>query len=258
MSPTGFREREAVQLLLLRQLASRFARTRYALKGGACLRFYFQSPRFSEDMDLDVAGLRRDRTEKLVDEVFASPSFLASMRTRGISELRVQPKSRQKQTETTQRWKLSVVLPSGLEVFSKLEISRRDDPGAAPSGVPSAERLREHDIEPFVARHYHAPRLAETKVRALAEPRRQACRDLFDLAHLLRYAGVRLEEAVRRIPPAILETAREKVFAYDVARFEAEVFPFLPPDLARHFLDGDWEKAQLEVAEALDRARGRP
>ena len=42
---------------------------------------------------------------------------------------------------------------------------------------------------------------------------------------------------------------------YCMGRFEAEVAPFLPADLARHFLDAGWEKAQLEVAQALERAR---
>jgi predicted nucleotidyltransferase component of viral defense system len=52
---------ELFHLVFVRALFSELSDKRLvAIKGGINLRFYFQSVRFSEDLDLDVAGLAED------------------------------------------------------------------------------------------------------------------------------------------------------------------------------------------------------
>lgn len=46
--------REVFHLLFLARLLKTSDPTFYVLKGGINLRFFFKSPRFSEDMDIDV------------------------------------------------------------------------------------------------------------------------------------------------------------------------------------------------------------
>lgn len=48
--------REVFHLIFLGQLLRVSDPTLYVLKGGTNLRFFFHSPRYSEDMDIDVLG----------------------------------------------------------------------------------------------------------------------------------------------------------------------------------------------------------
>ena len=53
----GMTDRQSVEvfhLLFLAQLGQKLDKKRFALKGGCNLRFFLRSPRYSEDMDLDV------------------------------------------------------------------------------------------------------------------------------------------------------------------------------------------------------------
>jgi hypothetical protein len=50
---TDTEAREAVHVLLLSKLAQELRPGAFVLKGGVNLRLFFDSPRYSEDMDLD-------------------------------------------------------------------------------------------------------------------------------------------------------------------------------------------------------------
>ena len=56
MAYTHRQQREVFHLLFLERLLRLSDPSLYVLKGGLNLRFFFNSPRFSEDMDLDVLG----------------------------------------------------------------------------------------------------------------------------------------------------------------------------------------------------------
>lgn len=83
----------------------------FAIKGGCNLRFFFESPRYSEDIDFDV-GERvpvhalKDRMTKLL----SGPALTLNLRNRGIE---VASASAPKQTETTQRWRIALTVPLG-------------------------------------------------------------------------------------------------------------------------------------------------
>ena len=90
MPNPSFELREVFHLGLLHHLGLRLAGRDYAVKGGVCLRFFHRSPRFSEDMDLDVSPKVRQKTlEDAMDAVLESRSFTGSLIPRGIARLHV-------------------------------------------------------------------------------------------------------------------------------------------------------------------------
>ena len=96
----------------------------YALKGGCNLRFYFNSIRYSEDMDLDIQTIALQTLRNKVNQILNSDSFQRIMAVRDIT---LRNYSEPKQTETTQRWKLDLRLPnSSIMINTRIEFSRRD------------------------------------------------------------------------------------------------------------------------------------
>src|SRR5688572_22456836 len=98
-------------------------KTLVSLKGGCNLRFFFQSVRYSEDIDFDVATVGKGTLAKKIDDLLVSPIMVSPLKTQGL--LLVDP-SKPKQTETTQRWKVGLRSePSGTVTRTKIEFSRR-------------------------------------------------------------------------------------------------------------------------------------
>jgi hypothetical protein len=80
-------DRQAVEIFhlqFLRAFGARVDKNLYALKGGGNLRFFHRSIRFSEDIDLDLAGISVARLRNHVDRVLATPSFLQTLRVQQI------------------------------------------------------------------------------------------------------------------------------------------------------------------------------
>ena len=79
---------------------------RSVLKGGANLRYFFNSPRYSEDIDFDVYGLEADwRFEEQIDKTVCGDALSRLLRS---AQIRVDPEgvTKPKQTKTTRRWKV--------------------------------------------------------------------------------------------------------------------------------------------------------
>ena len=101
--------RETVELFHLVFVRALFAglgdKRLLAVKGGLNLRFFFQSVRFSEDLDLDVTTMSKEALENRVDRLLKAPAVVSPLKARGII---IQDISKPKQTETVQKWKLAV------------------------------------------------------------------------------------------------------------------------------------------------------
>src|SRR3990172_10653585 len=63
---------ESCQLVLLQALATRVDPAAWALKGGANLRFFYASERFSEDVDIDTFDIEPWAFQDRVDQTLAS------------------------------------------------------------------------------------------------------------------------------------------------------------------------------------------
>src|ERR1043166_824906 len=109
---------EFFHLTLLRLLEEKVDKSCYVLKGGCNLRFFFGSPRYSEDMDLDLETIAPGTLHKNVEQILTGKTLIHLLRTR---DLELERHSAPKQTETTQRWKLSL-RPSGSDLLVHTKI----------------------------------------------------------------------------------------------------------------------------------------
>ena len=86
--PKSARERvELFHLLFLERFYPRLREPRLVtVKGGANLRFFHGSPRYSEDLDLDAHTIAPGTLARHVEAVLAAPSLLRALEPRGMSK----------------------------------------------------------------------------------------------------------------------------------------------------------------------------
>ena len=245
----GSRDAQAIELFhlaFLQVLQGRLNQDRYVLKGGANLRYFFESVRYSEDIDLDAAGIERWELEEKVDGVLGSPAL--SVLLRG-GNLAVASFSKPKQTETTQRWKVALNLAGrGEPVRTKIEFSRRNGDDrhileSVPGRIVAPYALRSPSL-----RHYEAESATEQKVEALAGRSETQARDVFDLDLLLR----RQPGLAAALPAALRQRAAERALGLPFAAFRDQVLPFLDPEVVELYTGPDaWEQIRSFVVERL-------
>lgn len=239
---------EFFHLVFLQVAQGRLDQARYVIKGGASLRYFFGSVRYSEDLDLDAIDMEPWQLEEKVDLILSSPAVGLLLRTGGLS---LGGLSKPKQTATTQRWKLWVTVPGRQEpVRTKIEFSHRQaDPRRLLESVPQRV-VAPYALRPPTMQHYSAAAAIEQKIHALAHRRETQARDLFDLELLLR----RHPDApdAKQMDADDIQAALDRVFDLPVQAFQDQVVPFIEPDAAElHGHRGFWEQAQTFVAERL-------
>jgi len=160
----------------------------YVLKGGVNLRFYFNSPRYSEDMDLDVLAGSVATLTKNGYKILQDGAFIRSLRTFGIEDIELNDPAKAKQTQTTQRFRFALITPSGQRLPTKVEFSRRKQSAEKPvMSMIDPEIARQYHKLAFQCQHYPGEVAALQKIQALAGRSVTQARDVFDLGIL--YAG---------------------------------------------------------------------
>jgi len=240
---------ELFHVVFLDVLPKRVDRRRYILKGGANLRYFFGSLRYSEDLDLDLTGEPPWRLRAKVDAILAAGPLPLLLRNAGLAIAELNP---QKQTATTQRWKLTLERRTGGAVHTKVEFSNRNGDDrhrldAIPGRIVSPYALRAPTVQ-----HYVDGAPFEQKVVALANRPETQARDVFDLDVLLRLRP----HAVEGVAPDLLGRAAAIALELPFEAFRDQVLPFLEED-ARELYEGGqaWQAMQLFVAESLEGAR---
>ena len=99
----SLQQREVFHLEFLRWFGRKVDPEHYALKGGANMRFFFGSIRYSEDMDLDLSEIRVDIIQDIVLKILNTRDFVYNLRPYGIQRVSIPDMKKAKQTETTQR-----------------------------------------------------------------------------------------------------------------------------------------------------------
>lgn len=180
--------REAFHFCFLERLLKTADANLFVLKGGVNLRFFFGSPRYSEDMDLDVVAGGVATLKKNGYKVLGDAALRRTLRTYGIADVEINDPGRAKHTETTQRFRVQLVTASGERLPSRIEFSRREPVNAGEREVApvDAEIARRYQRLAFRCQHYDGTAAAVQKVLALAGRPVTQARDVFDLDVLQR------------------------------------------------------------------------
>lgn len=236
--------------LLFLQVLSAHSRDRFVLQGGANLRYFFGSVRYSNDIDFDVVDKRGGQVERNVDAVLTGRALSVLL---GQFDLRVEESTEPKQTDTTRRWKLGIAREDARAdlVRTKIEFSNR--------GVMNDDRLYEsiprqvvdpYAIRPAALSHYGPVAALEQKIAALALRGETKARDVFDLELLFRLRRTSDQPQAVDVSHAPLAALRAQEITY--SSFRSEVVPFLDPDIAVLYdSDEQWENMRTTVGEEL-------
>ena len=178
---------EVFHLHFVRLLCSGPDKDRFAIKGGCNLRFFFESVRYSEDIDLDVARMQVHALKEKVSRILTGPALSLPLKSRGIAVGEV---SAPKQTETTQRWKVGLSAEGrSLPLHTKIEFSRRKTTEEAKVEPVAASVLADYQLMPLLAPHYPLGAALRQKISALVGRSAVQARDVFDLGVLFANAG---------------------------------------------------------------------
>lgn len=154
-----------------------------------------------------------------------------------------------KQTETVQRWQISL-RARGLEIPSKIEFSRRgiDRTGTEFSPI-DPHVLAEHRLTPTFLARYEIRHALTQKVEALAGRSETQARDIDDLGHLFSRAKGLLPLG----PAQTVAKAIECAMSVDLDQFRGQVWEFLDGDSRAYYSEASsWEKLQTQVIMALE------
>ncbi|MEW6086775.1 MAG: nucleotidyl transferase AbiEii/AbiGii toxin family protein [bacterium] len=247
--------REIFHIEFLRWLARKVKPDNYVLKGGVNLRFFFKSFRYSEDMDIDVFRIRVDTLKDIVLKILSAPSFNDSLRTFGCERIIPPDIAKAKQTETTQRFKVHLINSEGIDLFTKIEFSRRGFKGEIVSEPVSDIVLREYKIPPLMVSHYDISSTILQKVEVLALRSVIQARDIFDLYILSpqHNKNIDISKNLKQFNISLFKKARENIFAIDFSQFRDTVISYLSPnDQAVYNKTTSWDEIRLNVENFIE------
>ena len=240
---------EFFHLAFIAFLGTKLEKKQYVLKGGCNLRFFFGSPRYSEDMDLDLGDIPLHVTRDKVNAILGSKSFEQAL---AVGDVVIEHVTEHKQTETTQRWKLGLFI-SGSErpVPTKVEFSRRGTHADIVFDTLSPNLLHRYRMAPFVTAHYPGEVALLQKIEALATRRVTQARDVFDCYILLSTERMRLIRPLLDI--SRIEAARSNALALSFDDFKGQVLAYLQAeDQAAYDSPEVWESMQINLLHMLE------
>ena len=249
--------RELFHLEFLRWFGRKVKSESYALKGGANLRFFFNSIRYSEDMDLDIKGVQVHVLKDIAIKILQNLSFQDSLRTFGVESIVPPDISAAKQTETTQRFKAHLITLAGEDLFTKIEFSRRGFKGKVVIQPVSTAVSRPYMLPSLLVPHYDAESAILHKIGALADRSEIQARDIFDLYILSSQSGpFKIKENV--LSPEKMIKAHDNVFEISFERFHDTVISYLSSEDQRAYdLSSIWDEIKLKTANFIDEIRRR-
>lgn len=248
---TPLQIREIFHLEFLRWFSRKLDAERYCLKGGVNLRLFFKSIRYSEDMGIDIVGVRVEKVKKMVMEILFARGFSDSLKSFGIEKVVPLDIIKAKQTETTQRFKIHLLTFNGEDLFTKVEFSRRRLKGSGIVEPVSALILRPYKMGPLIVPHYDAGSAVLQKIYALAQRSVLQARDIFDLFLLSsQFEGAPLDGNVDKV---ILKTAYDNIFLVGFPQFRDTVVAYLgAEDQKAYSQPAVWDEIKLKTAHFLE------
>jgi len=248
--------REIFHLEFLRWLGRKVRSNHYALKGGANLRFFFNSFRYSEDMDLDACGIKKGLLLDTVMYILGASSFQNTLKPFGIEKITPPDIIKAKQTETTQRFKIHLITYAGEDLFTKVEFSRRGFKGKIEVKPVSDSMLRKYKLPPLLIPHYTVRSAILQKVAALGGRAIVQARDAFDL-YILSSQCDCVKAKEKEISRAALNNAYERIFEISFENFRDTVISYLSADDRESYNHREvWDEVKLKAANFVEGMRG--
>ena len=243
---------ELFHIEFLRRMGRKVEAKYYVLKGGTNLRFFFNSFRYSEDMDLDISSIEVNTLKDIVMRILESPSFHNCLEPFGIERIVPPDVIRAKQTQTTQRFKIHLITSAGEDIFTKVEFSRRGFRGNAVVESVSHTVLREYKLPPLLASHYDIQSAIAQKIEALATRSMTQARDIFDL-YVLSSQYSPLKAGKVRINDAKSATACENAFEVSFEQFRDTILPYLSfGEQQVYDSSSSWDEVKLKVTNFIE------
>jgi predicted nucleotidyltransferase component of viral defense system len=221
------------------------------LKGGCNLRFYFKSIRYSEDIDLDVHIINKETLYNKVNRILHSEQFAQILQARKIQLIEI---STPKQTETTQRWKLLLRIPtSDFPINTKIEFSRRKNRLQKNSKFEPVDitLIQFYQLTPILVNHYTDLAAYSQKIRALISRSEVQARDVFDLYLLLqrKFNSNLIDKDLKKS----LAKAKNNILRLSFADFKSQTWAYLDPNYQQQYDSQEtWEHIVLTVVSALE------
>lgn len=241
---------EIFHLTFLAELGTKLDQSLYAVKGGCNLRFFFHSIRYSEDLDMDVDTTSVQTLRRKVDRLLSGASLQRTLASRGVQ---LGSRSAPKQTETTQRWKIALMV-EGKQAHTKVEFSRRGLQPGREFGPVDGELTAHYGLARTMLSHYGRPAALQQKVLALLGRTETQARDVFDLDLLLASQS----KAPFRLDAEAAAEAQERAMSVDFDLFRSQVLAYLPLEQQRQYDDaGVWERHVERVVDVLGKAGAR-
>lgn len=241
---------EIFHLVFLSQLGAKLDKSLYAIKGDCNLRFYFNSIRYSEDIDIDVRTVSVDTLRNKVSKILHGRPMQMVLNAKNIT---IDNFSEPKQTETTQRWKIQLITPlTSSPINTKIEFSRRKEFDNQSTEFKPVSRLltSEYSLSPIMANHYNAHFAFIQKLQALINRTETQARDVYDLDLLMSQGHTpnALEKAlIENIPVAI-----DNATSISYKDFKSQVVAYLPLVEQQHYADENlWNNMVITLIDQL-------
>ena len=228
----------------------------YVLKGGVNLRFFFHSPRYSEDMDIDVLAGSVDTLKKNGYKILQDAAFKRSLLTYGIADIVINDPAKAKQTKTTQRFRFNLITTADQRLPTKVEFSRRiNHIDNYVTEMVDTEIAREYRKVSYYCQHYPGEDVVFQKIQALAGRPATQARDVFDLGLLQAGGYASSIKSNTNLTKELREKASEALMSLTFDDFKGHVLEFLDTDnRARYDSSRAWEQLQGTILELLDYA----
>jgi len=243
-------EREIIEqfhLLLLNQLGLNLPKGAFVLKGGCNLRFYFNSIRYSEDMDIDIHIVAKETLQNKMNRIVTSAPFTRILTQRQIA---IQSMVIPKQTLTTQRFKFQLSTQHfQLPLATKVEFSRRGIHDETAFGPINSELTHHYQLPVFLATHYTCASAFQQKVKVLLHRAETQARDIFDLYILSNQ--LLSEQQQIKLSETHKKEAINNISAMEEAHFKSQVLSFLETPYQKQYASM-WDTIRLHVLQLFE------
>jgi predicted nucleotidyltransferase component of viral defense system len=241
---------EIFHLIFLRHLENKIDKTLYSLKGGCNLRFFFKSIRYSEDIDFDIKIINKETLRHKINKLLNNNDFKNNIKH---YQIEINQISEAKQTETTQRWKITLkinnittTIPTKIEFSKRINFNQEET-----SFVPiDPELIQKYKMYPIITNHYNLNAAFNQKINALIDRTETQARDVFDL-QLLIDAGASLKNLDLNLKNK-LPIAIENLFNINFQMFKSQVVGYLSLEYQNYYNNPKiWEEMQQKIKDFL-------